>query len=683
VRRDASHDVARRPLNGGRTLLVHLDVLRASPSPSPSPSPYRSRRLARGAALALAPLVLHATAQAQEFVRQTLLIAPLHPVGSPSVTRQVAGAVRSRTARLSNKREVRVLDTDTTEILLQRAGFRPDTVFDDFESYALAKQLRADEFVVGTVTGRTGNIEVRAYLVLTRDRRLRQPLPPVRGGTAGAVADTLSRAIVRARQQMLGLRRCENAARHGDAVLAVRSAEAAIQLYPASTLAKTCLMLSLPYVGAGADSSQRIAQSILAIDSMNVLAAVVLAQSEATLQHPSAAADAWMRVIAIQPDSLELGLGAIEELLKLQRPATARDAARKLAVAHKNDDRVRRLAFRAMVTLSAWKDARALGDSLDLDDPEFRDDSSYAVRYVEALRLTGDTIGAIARSARAVKQHPGDVLLYVQYVKLLAGENVAALGRGLARFPGASELHVLAARAALANGKKRDALASLGEAVTRDPTLVQGYLQMAEIWFDESQPDSAVQVVARAPRTGAGAPLVRAYAIGRGRQVIRAASDSTPALWRTAVALFSIADSVDAQEDSRQLLAAATLQLARSELTLAARDRACPDAARANEALGIAATLLARAPADGTNTADGDSQQMQQAYDALRTAVDNAVRVLCTAARTPSESTGSSSTRRVDGRHGQGSQPAVGLRRLRLLRILEIRVQMVEAAYVP
>lgn len=560
---------------------------------------------------------------AQEFTRQTLLVAPLHAEGSDRVARQVAAGLRTRIARLSERRELFVVGGDTVESLLENSGFRGDTVLSEVQTLVTARQMRADEVVVGRVISRPGAVEVHAQLRLMRDWRLRQPLPVVRAATAGAAADTLARHVVAARSQMVGLRRCENFAREGKLRDAARSAEEAIARYPASTFARNCLAVVLPFNEAPADSLRRVTAALLAGDSLNVVAAVMHAQSLMALQRPADAAQAWMRVLALRPDSLTLGLNAMELLLRLQHPALALQVTPRLVALHPEEPRFRRLAFRAHVALGAWPAVAALGDSLDAQDAGFRDDSTYAIRHVQALRVVGDTLAALSKSARVVKQHPGDVGLYLQYLQLVNGENVAALARGLAFFPGSSELHVMAARSAVTAGRRREAIASLSAAVSSDPFLLQGFLQMAELWFEEEQPDSALAAIARAPRNGA-TELLRAYAIARGRQMIRAASDTTPRAWQRVVSLFALADTLDSQSDSRALLAASTLQLARSELVIATQEKTCPEASRARTVLDLSSAMLDRGVGEG-----GSATELHEAYGALRAAVDNAVKVLC------------------------------------------------------
>jgi predicted Zn-dependent protease len=562
-------------------------------------------------------------ADAQEFTRQTLLVAPFHSVGPVRVARQAAATVRSRLARTASRRELWVPGGDTLETLLVNSGFRRDTILDELGTFLLARSMRADEVVTATVESRAGSVEIRAQMRIPRDWRLRQPLPVVRAANAAAAADSLTKQILNARTQMVGLRRCENAARIADFDGAVRAAELAVRSYGSSTLARTCLALALRFHGAGADSVGRVTDDILVLDSLNIVAAVLRASVLLSLDRPALAALAWARVVDLRPDSLDLGLTAVEHILRLQKPGLALEESRRLAATHRGEPRVRRLMFRAQVALGQWADAAALGDSLEAVDAEFRDDSSYSYRHVEALRLTGDTLSALARSARAVRQHRGDVDLYLQYVKLITSEHAIALPRGLALFPESPELHVLAARASLAGGKRRDAIVSLNTAVVRDTTLVQGFLQIAELWFEEGEPDSALAAIARVPR-GGSADLLRAYAMSRGRQMVRAASDTTPATWRRAAGLFALADSLDSQDDTRSLIAASTLELARTELVAAINGRTCPETMRASNALQTAGDALDRGVGNGSS-----ATELRTAYDALRASIENALKVLC------------------------------------------------------
>jgi len=573
----------------------------------------------------VALLAATANAHAQEFTTQVLLVAPFETDGAPRLARQLERGTRARLARVAFRRELRVVGSDTIEAALRYAGFRDDVRLGEGDAMLLSRLFRADELVIGAVQTKGGIIEVRAQVMLPRDRRLRQPLPVIRAATTALAADTLAQHVTRARVQMVGLRRCENAVGVDDLPRATKAAEAAVALYPRSTLARTCLTVALRQSGADPDSVNKVADAVLAIDSLNIIAAVVRARSLAQ-QKSGAAVDAWDRVVRLRPDSLDLAIAGVEELLRMQEAARAVDACRLLAEVHRGEMRVRRLAFRGYIALSRWKDAAALGDSLDYEDTAFRSDSSYAIRHIEALRLSADTLSALSKSARSVKEYPGDLSIYLQYVQLVKGEGLAVFPRGLALFPGSSDLHVLAAREAVAAGKKREALASLEHAVLADTALTQGFLQMAELWLGEQQPDSAIAVIARAPRAGPRSELLRTYAIARGRQMIRETPDTAFVIWRRALNLFSIADSVDSRDDTRGLIAASNLQLARGALVVASKSRDCPNATRASDALGVTAAMLELGVGDGESAG-----QLRQAYDGMRPIAETAIKRFCPA----------------------------------------------------
>ncbi|HVT39106.1 MAG TPA: hypothetical protein VHE78_08670 [Gemmatimonadaceae bacterium] len=570
--------------------------------------------------------MLAAPADGQEFVKQTLMVTGFHTAGDPGIARRVADDLRSRIAKQSIKRELGVLDEYDVEKAMLYSGinYTPGAWLSEGEVRLIARQMRADEVVLGSVAGAKGDVVVTSQIVLVRDWRHRQPLPSVRGATPALAADALSREVLRARTQMAGLRRCENALRVGDWATAAREAEQAIRAYPPATLARNCLLVTLVETGVRADSVRRIAEDVLARDSLNILAAVVRARALDAEQRTAEAAVAWVRVVVMRPDSLDLGLTALEELMRLQRATDALEAARTLRAAHANELRVQRLQFRADVALAHWKSAAALGDSLSRSDTTFQADSNYTVRFVQALEQSGDTLGALASSVLAVKRHPGDSRIYTQYLQLLTAENTAALPRGLVRFPEVSELYVLSAKRARGAGKRMEAIAATQQAVRRDPQLLQGFLQLAELWFEEQRPDSALAALTRAPRTGTGAEMLRSYAIGRGGQLLRAAADSEPAAQRLAVSFLVLADSIDSREDSRGYVAGATLQLARSELVLASRSRGCAEAKRADLALTTSSTALERGVGEGSA-----SDQLRQVFGTMRSAVDNAMKVLC------------------------------------------------------
>lgn len=577
--------------------------------------------------LLLGSLLWPSVATGQEFVRQTLVVVPFRAdsmPGLPGIAHDISDDTRNRLGTLLDEREVEVLANYHLNAVLVRSDYRRNADLSDIETRLVASKLRADEIVLGRVRRDGRTLVVDARLARIRNWTMQQPLPTVRGASAQATADALATEVVRARAQLPGLRRCENALARADLATAAREAEAAIRAYPRAVIARDCLMAALQDGSTGADSLLRVADATLGLDSTNTFAEVARAQALEALRRSREAVRQWSALWTQHYDSLSLGVTIVEALLRLQEPQTALADARALERRFSDTPELRRLRFRAFSQLRQYHDAARLGDSLDLADPVFRADSAYAIRHIEALRQVSDTLAALEAGVRALRRFPGDGRLYLTYLQILGGEQTAALPRGLARFPDVPELRLLAAREARRAGNRQVAIRETRAALARDSTLGAPYFALADLLLEEHHPDSAVQVLQAAPRTGDHAETLRSYALARGVQLLRAAADTAPARQRAALALLLLADSVASREDSRTIVAAASLQMARALLIEALRTNACPDVQRADDMLAVAAAVIARGLTAGTS---GD--EIAAASAALRTATTEARATRC------------------------------------------------------
>lgn len=573
-------------------------------------------------ACSVSPRVVHAQAAARpEFVQQILFVAPFKTTGDRRLGLRVADEMRGALRRTGDRRQLAVVGSDSAERMLKAGGFPRAEEARELDVVWVARLSRADEVLVGEVRPAGDTLEVRATLVLVRDPRVREPLPPVRGAGAEQAANALARMVVRARAQSDDVRRCENLARASSVGPAIRAAERAIAAFPTSLLARNCLVRILATQPGLQDSVLRVAAYIIARDSLNIIAHTMRARALVGAN----AVTAWQRVVYLKPDSVELGLEAVETFLRLGRPETALQALDTLVVHNPREGFYQRQRFRALHTLTRWDEATALGDSLERHDPFFGADPNFAVRYVETLKMHGDTVRAIAKSARSVIEHPTDGRLYVQYVDLIAGESTVALTRGLARFPSFAPLRVLAAQQARAGGDRAAERVALEGAVAADSSLAPIYLRLADMWYQEGRADSALAILTRAPRSGEGVTRLRAYLVARGLDQLRASVDSLPESYLRPMAFLALADSVESREDSRGLVVAASLQLARAHLVTGATARRCEPIQQAVSGLALATTFLARGVGEGEA-----ATELVEARDGLQSAVDEAGRILCT-----------------------------------------------------
>lgn len=560
---------------------------------------------------------------AQSLLTQTLVVAPFSGVGDARAGLRVSDGMRDAIRRHA-RRGLEIVGTDSVTRMLRGQGItRPETAR-ELDLVLVARIARADEVLVGEVRGRGDTLEVRASIVLLRDPRQREPLPTVRAVGREATADALARAVVAARGQMDPLRRCENAAREGRRADAIAAATQALTVYPRGVLGRVCLARTLVAGGAPADSVRELADYILSRDSTSLVARTIRAQAFEGLNRVDEAVRDWTVTLAMRPDSADFATFAIERLLQLSRPRPALTALDSIAPRHPGDVRFPRQRFRALHALERWPATVGLGDSLDKVDPVFSGEPAFALRYVEAMLRHGDTLRAIAKSARSVADHPQDGRLYVQYVRLIAGENLAALSRGLSRFPRLAELRVLAAQQARAAGDRAAERAALAHALDADASLLTSHMRLAELWFQDGRPDSAYHALRRAPRSGSGATMLRSYAMGRGVELLRAAIDSVPQTYAGALAFLTLADSVDSKDDTRSLVVAALLQTSRAELVAAANAPDCDGLRRSRARLDESAATLERGIGSGAA-----AEELRGAQQALEAAVEESLRRSC------------------------------------------------------
>jgi len=276
-----------------------------------APPPARPFIIVVALLLLAAPL-----AAQQEFVTQTLIVPTFH---GPDIgqAHKAADIVRNRVADAFPHKDLRVISAGDVATWLERSGLNEDSVLLPGEMDDVAKHFRADEQIAGTVTKANGRIRVEARLSLIRDPTMYEPLIGD-GPNVTVAAQSVAEQAVAARRQLVPLRRCENALRAGQLPQAVAQATIGIVAYPASTLARTCLLRTLVAMpGQHDDSVIAVAHAILAKTPGNAVALEDMATALDDRHDYAAGGDAWVRLLAT--DSLnETLLLRVGEALSLE-----------------------------------------------------------------------------------------------------------------------------------------------------------------------------------------------------------------------------------------------------------------------------------------------------------------------------------------------------------------------------
>ena len=521
-------------------------------------------------ALALcAPGRLAAQKKAPEFTRQGLLIPAFAPIDGKDfkLGRKAADEVRSRVEKLSNKREVDVISGGDIGDQLARSGMPDDTLLDEPTVRVLGRYMRADEYVIGSVIRSANAVRIRGKLVLMRDSRMVEPIPPATGRDLGLAADQFAHGVASARSELIPERRCENALRDAQPERAVVYGREAVAAYAHGVLAHVCLAWALRAAGAGAAEVLEAALAALAVDSTNPHALESAAVALDTLHRSGEAASHWLRLAATDTANLDLTQRVVTAMILGGNSRRAEPLIVHTADANPDSVSLRRLEWRVTYENRHWPLAIKAGEALLAVDSAAMRDSVFVLRLASAYHADGDTYKALALAARGVAQFPGDVKLYTLYTQFVKSEADTVIPRGLARFPRSAELLTMNAKELRAKGQLADALAATRQALEVDSTLDRGELMIAQGEIELGRPDSALVALHRAVVRGEDTSLVAQFALARGNALLRAANGTKSRDdFKLAMRFLALADTLRRTPQSAFLLGVAAYSITQSAL---------------------------------------------------------------------------------------------------------------------
>jgi tetratricopeptide (TPR) repeat protein len=533
----------------------------------------RGKIIALGVACLLAALVprrAEAQKKVPELTRQGLLITGFAPSGSADegFGQKAADEVRSRIARLSSKRELNVISGGDIHYQLARSGIPDDTLLDERTIRQLGRLMRADEYVIGSVERSAKGVRLTGRLVLMRDRRLSEPLPPATATELGATADQFARALAAARMELAPQRRCENALRDAEPARALQFAREAVAAYPSGVVAHVCLAWALRASGAPATDVLDAANKVLAGDSLNPHGLESAAIALDSLHRRDESATLWLRLAKTDTANLELTERVVLSMLYGGSARRAEPLIVRAADDHPDSLSLRRLEWRVTYENRHWPLAIRAGEALLATDSLVRRDSVFALRLASAYRANGETYKAIAAAARGVVAFPGDVKLYTLYSQFVKSESDSVVPRGIALFPRSAELLAMEARELRARGQLADALAASRQALAADSSLDRGELMIAQGEIELGRPDSALAALHRAVARGEDTTLVAQFALGRGNALLKAANGTKSRDdFHLAMRFLAFADTLRRSPQSAFLVGVAAYSITQSALS--------------------------------------------------------------------------------------------------------------------
>lgn len=515
---------------------------------------------------------------------------------------EASDALRDRMIRAFPSRLLWIIDRKDVVSFLESSGYPIDEQLPASDESALAKALRADDYVRGRVVADGAGVKVEAMLVLTRDNTLTQPLPAVTGPRADRAIAPLVDAIRDARKQLDNEKACMSAARDNKFDDAIKAADEGIAEYPQATLVRYCKMNVLARREAPAAEQLAMAKEILAIDPTSKAALAVAADQAKAAGLLAEANQYLIQLLATNPQDAQLASRVIDALAASGKLDVAKEVVVKAVADNPGDIALIELQFKVLAALKEYGPATRTGEELIQLDSSFADAAFYT--RLAALYAADSQMTKAADAAR----------------------------RGTERFPNDADLWQLYSQTLKRDGKALESIAAARRALGVNPRLPNGWTQIAVAYNEMGQVDSVLAALRQAKAAGDDANQVGQIALTVGNRLYRAAAAENPkSLTSLGAALVPLqfADSsltdANLKGNAAFLIGVSSFYRAQLLATGLPTSKSCDEAKAAQAATSDAMIYTQR----GGRTAPDAAAQILGAVNQLTPYLDRQVATLC------------------------------------------------------
>lgn len=469
-----------------------------------------------------------------------------------------ADDLRDRLIRAYPARTLWVIPKEDQIPQLELSGFDKDQALSASDEAALAKILRADDYIRGQVVREGNQYRVQAHLVLTRDPALTQPLPMKSAGRPQAAAAELVDEIKEARKQIDNEKRCIDHARNQKYAEAIRVADEAIVEYPRATLVRYCKLNVLLSQKAANAQVLAMAEEILTIDPNAKAALVVASQTYKAENNVEKANDYLIRLWLLEPDNAQLAGDVVDALAASGNYVKAKEVVTNAVAQNPGDIRLISMQFTVLAAARDFKPAIKTGEEM------VQMDSSLAT--VPFFQRLAALYQADSQPAKVVEVY----------------------GRATVKFANNAEMWQAYAQALKNAGQVQQSIAASRRSLQVNPQLRNGWTQIAVAYNELNFPDSALMAARSAKEAGDDANVIGGYILSIGNKFFRAASadtNKTEAAFLVGLPYLHWADSTitdpAAQMNAKLLIGVSNFYIASAIAQTLQKSKSCDDTKRA------------------------------------------------------------------------------------------------------
>jgi tetratricopeptide (TPR) repeat protein len=447
-------------------------------------APQRSAILCAGLAAALAVTTVPSIVSAQ---RQQVPGPDTKQVLVTTFRGDVEGGVRAANEirdRISSEFSIRQLMPTSKKLIdttLVNSGYKPDSALSPNDIKELARIVRGDEVIDGTVTKTATGYRLNARMFLARDAALSQPLVTnLETNNLGDAAKQVVAEYDLARKQIPDNQACENGIRANTPAVAMTAARHGIANYPKATIARLCLASSYAAMKTTADSTGPWKDSVIAItkividlDNVSRIAYQFQIDAYKQMHDTTNLVQALLGYMSSDPTNATLREQVIVEVIKLGKANLAVPIAKTLVAENPGDPGYLKTYWLVLRTATMFKESVPVGESIAAMDTSAAD-TLYFMRQIQDLVSDSGYARAAVMAAAASAKFPNRTDFLIQKAQYERRTNQlpaakASIERALQIDPKVNGANYLLAQIAGEVGNADDAIKYAKADVAADP----------------------------------------------------------------------------------------------------------------------------------------------------------------------------------------------------------------------
>jgi tetratricopeptide (TPR) repeat protein len=276
----------------------------------------------------------------------------------------LAEDLRKRVSQEHSARELFVIQKKAIDGTLEASGYRPDSALSSSDLMELAKQLRGEIVVDGTVTKSGSGLKLDTRILMKSGQAtLAQPLPVTDAKDVGDASKQLEKAISESNKALASFKTCKNnmtAAKYPEAATAARAGLAA---YPNSAFSRVCLLQSLVAQKAAPDQIIEAANAIKQQDPHSAIAYANLSDAYMAKGDTTHAMEALLGLYREDPSNKGLATSIVGILANSGAPDQAIPIIDSLLVNDPSDAQMLKQKWLLLLRANHLKDAMAAGEA--------------------------------------------------------------------------------------------------------------------------------------------------------------------------------------------------------------------------------------------------------------------------------------------------------------------------------